>query len=57
LHGLFDEPEACAALLAWAGLEQPMTVDYAVLREESIERLADALNKNVQIDGLLAEIC
>jgi adenosylcobyric acid synthase len=57
LHGLFDEPEACAALLAWAGLERPMTVDYAALREESIERLADALNKNVQIDGLLAEIC
>jgi adenosylcobyric acid synthase len=56
LHGLFDEPEACMALLAWAGLERPMTVDYAVLRDESIERLADTLNKNVQIDRLLAEM-
>jgi adenosylcobyric acid synthase len=54
VHGLFDAPQACAALLAWAGLARPAMVDYAVLREASIERLADALNEHLQIDRLLA---
>ncbi|MET3137491.1 adenosylcobyric acid synthase [Undibacterium sp. GrIS 1.2] len=42
LHGLFDHPEACAALLAWAGLKTEVTVDLAALREQSIDRVADA---------------
>ncbi|MDY6978519.1 MAG: cobyric acid synthase, partial [Pseudomonadota bacterium] len=42
LHGLFDEPQACQALLEWAGLarqsdEQP---DYQQLQEADIDRLA-----------------
>jgi len=54
LHGLFDEPEACAALLAWAGLENPRPMDYASLREESIDRLADTLAAHLDVDRLLA---
>ncbi|WP_293779145.1 cobyric acid synthase [uncultured Oxalicibacterium sp.] len=42
LHGLFDTPAACDALLRWAGLASGQTVDTAALREESLERLADA---------------
>ncbi|MFZ6759929.1 cobyric acid synthase [Undibacterium sp. Ji50W] len=42
LHGLFDHPEACAALLAWAGLESEHKVDLAALREHSLNRVADA---------------
>ncbi|MEB0139072.1 MULTISPECIES: cobyric acid synthase [unclassified Undibacterium] len=42
LHGLFDHPEACAALLAWAGLQSEVTPDLAALREHSINRVADA---------------
>jgi adenosylcobyric acid synthase len=42
LHGLFDHPEACQALLAWAGLEADATVDLNALREQSIDRVADA---------------
>ena len=56
LHGLFDEPEACAALLAWAGLQQPQAVAFAKLREASIERLADTLTEHLRIDRLLASI-
>ena len=48
------EPRACAALLAWAGLSRPADFDYAVQREASIDRLADALNEHLQIDALLA---
>lgn len=42
LHGLFDLPEALDALLHWAGLEDIEPVDIEELREESIDRIADA---------------
>ena len=49
LHGLFDEGAACAALLNWAGLEQVQAPDYRDLRERQIERLADAVEENIDI--------
>jgi adenosylcobyric acid synthase len=42
LHGAFDTPQACKALLDWAGLHSSRTVDTSALREASLERLADA---------------
>jgi adenosylcobyric acid synthase len=42
LHGLFDHPEAGAALLRWAGLRSEHVVDTAQLREASLDRIADA---------------
>lgn len=42
LHGLFDAPAACAALLDWAGLRSEYRVDTAALREASLDRIADA---------------
>ena len=42
LHGLFDTPDACAALLRWAGLNSEFRVDTAQLREASLQRLAHA---------------
>lgn len=42
LHGLFDHPEACQALLAWGGLQSEAVVDLNALREQSIDRVADA---------------
>jgi adenosylcobyric acid synthase len=42
LHGVFDTPGACSALLRWAGLGSERTVDLDALREASLERLADA---------------
>jgi adenosylcobyric acid synthase len=42
LHGLFDDPQAGRALLAWAGLNSAVTVDLAALREASLDRIADA---------------
>ncbi|SDO14499.1 cobyric acid synthase [Pseudomonas jinjuensis] len=41
LHGLFESPAACAALLRWAGLGEVQEMDYHALRERDIERLAD----------------
>jgi len=42
LHGVFDNPQACNALLRWAGLNSDRAVDTASLRQESLDRLADA---------------
>ncbi|MDU8502328.1 cobyric acid synthase [Pseudomonas syringae] len=56
LHGLFEAPAACSALLRWAGLENVQSVDYHALRERDIERLADLVEKH--LDGqLLRELC
>ncbi|MFA9460430.1 cobyric acid synthase [Thiohalorhabdus methylotrophus] len=52
LHGLFDDSAACAALLRWAGLTDPETVDYDALREGGIERLADAVDAHLWTEPL-----
>lgn len=41
-HGLFDDPEAQRALLAWAGAQNLAPVDFAARREADLDRLADA---------------
>lgn len=47
LHGLFDHPQALAALLRWAGLRDAAPLDIRALREASIERLADAVEEHL----------
>ena len=42
LHGLFDHPDACSALLRWAGARSEHVVDTAQLREASLDRIAHA---------------
>lgn len=43
LHGLFDLPEACNALLNWAGYLPQQAIDFNGLREAGIDQLADML--------------
>lgn len=52
LHGVFDEPEACNALLAWAGLTTTTAPDMQQLREDGINRLADCLADHLNQDYL-----
>lgn len=54
LHGLFDHPEAQAALLSWAGLEGAEGVDLAARREADLDRLADALASHIDLPRLAA---
>jgi adenosylcobyric acid synthase len=56
IHGVFDEPEACRALLRWAGLEAPAPVAAEVLREAALERLARSVEEELDMDVLLAWI-
>lgn len=56
LHGLFENPAACSALLRWAGLQDVQSVDYHALRERDIERLADLVENHLDTD-LLRKLC
>ncbi len=55
LHGVFDEPAACAALLAHWGLnDQGRAVDYAAHRQQQLDRLADAVEDCLDTEWLKA---
>src|SRR5690606_37723611 len=54
LHGLFESPAACAALLKWAGLSAVRPFDYEALRERDIERLAELVETRLDSRQLLA---
>jgi len=56
LHGLFEEPAACAALLRWGGLAAPLGVDHAQRREEMLDRLADAVESSLDLSRLLPKV-
>ena len=56
LHGLFESPAACSALLRWAGLQDVQEVDYHALRERDIERLADLVENHLDT-AYLRELC
>ncbi|MCP5124087.1 MAG: cobyric acid synthase [Gammaproteobacteria bacterium] len=49
LHGLFDAAPARDALLRWAGLAVRETPDYRELREQGINRLADAIAEHLDL--------
>lgn len=51
LHGLFDTPEACTAVLSWAGLSNVKAVDYPALREASLNKLADSLEQSLNLEA------
>lgn len=56
-HGLFDAPEALAALLRWAGAdagdgEGPAAFDAAARREADLDRLAETVDQALRWDRL-----
>lgn len=56
LHGIFDEPQACNALLNWAGYHYQQAPDMAQIKEDNLNRLADALEESLDLDSLFADI-
>ncbi|KPA51593.1 cobyric acid synthase [Photobacterium leiognathi subsp. mandapamensis] len=57
LHGIFEQQQACDAILAWAGLSNIATPDFAAIREEGINRIADAVEQYLDLTklGLIIE--
>ncbi|GAB3478773.1 cobyric acid synthase [Marinomonas epiphytica] len=56
LHGLFDHPDALQALLTWTGTETSEIFDYEQYRNQEIDRLADSVEKHMNIDQLINTI-
>ncbi|MDH5326868.1 MAG: cobyric acid synthase [Gammaproteobacteria bacterium] len=52
LHGAFDHPQACAALLQWAGLRLDHSWDYEARREQDIDRLANAVEQHLDMQAI-----
>jgi len=52
VHGLFDKAEACSALLDWMGIEDAQTVDIDHIRHRELERLADTIEKHLELSLL-----
>ena len=52
LHGLFESREACDGLLHWAGLHTRGAIDYHALRETEIDRLADAVERHLDLSHM-----
>ena len=54
LHGLFDTPKACQALLQWAGLASSQDIkNFPQRREESIERIAQLIDQHLDMKKIL----
>lgn len=48
VHGIFDQPEACKAILQWAGLtDTDKAVDYQKHRLQQLDRLADQVEHHL----------
>ena len=52
-HGLFDTPEALAALLTWAGYRPTQHFDPRERRERDLDRLADAVAASMDLQRLV----
>ena len=53
LHGLFDQKDACDALLRWAGLHEADSPDPLALREAELNRLADAVEQHLDLAAII----
>ncbi|HRF74605.1 MAG TPA: cobyric acid synthase [Accumulibacter sp.] len=53
-HGLFDSPAALTALLSWAGHRPTHDFDPRQLREDALDRLADAVEQHLDLRRLAA---
>ena len=56
VHGVFDNPGACKALLHWAGATKMPPVDYNAVCEQGIDLMADTVEQYMNI-ALLDQEC
>ena len=52
MHGLFDHANATKALLKWAGLDTQASIDLDDIREQQLDRLAEAIDQHCQLPAI-----
>ena len=52
LHGLFDDPEALRLICDWAGAEQVKIQSHEQMQQQSIDRIADAIEEHLDLTSL-----
>jgi adenosylcobyric acid synthase len=52
-HGLFDEPQALAALAAWAGQPLSESLDMTSAQEQSFQQLANSASEHLDIASFM----
>ncbi|MDW1828396.1 cobyric acid synthase CobQ, partial [Vibrio sp. Vb0937] len=52
LHGFFDEAEALNLITEWVNGTQVKQQDFEVLKEQGINRIADAIEQHMNLDFL-----
>ncbi len=52
LHGIFEQREACTALLEWAGLKNVDAIDYKCERERHIDRWANVVEQYLDLETI-----
>ncbi|MDW6004574.1 cobyric acid synthase [Vibrio mangrovi] len=56
LHGIFDQTEAMQCLCRWAGSEEIQTLDHVRIKEEALDRVADAIEEHLDLTLLWPEL-
>lgn len=56
LHGIFESPDACGAILRWAGLQEAQGCDFAQMREDGINRVADTIEEYLDLNRLWPDL-
>jgi len=56
LHGIFEQQQAAELIMAWAGCEEIAEVDFNALKEEGIDRIADAIEAHLDLKKLWPEL-
>jgi adenosylcobyric acid synthase len=56
LHGLFENKETTQALLSWVSGKNESAVDWNVVRESELDRLADVLEKHLDMEQIFKMI-
>ncbi len=52
LHGIFEQQSACNEILAWAGLTDIRTSDFQQMKEDGINKIADAVEQYLDLNKL-----
>lgn len=56
LHGVFELADASELIMTWAGSTKLEKVDFEKMKEEGIDRIADALEESLDLNKLWPEI-